>query len=251
MQRQARALQQLAAEWRQWRLQQAGNEAADHLATLLAGEAGKGMQQAEELVDMLRNVQRTAGFEHVFWPSALANRFDYLKARYEQLADRPGVEAVWAAGAIGGLGQHLAEPDDAFLDPLLTMVERRFEAHGAQTAAGALALLHPEKDGLVGWWQQQWESAVPLWRFDRTGQHEWQRAHPMQLTVTCGEAARQLCQMLGLEETVEQRWVTAPIPDLFIMRIRGAIPTGPSGDDSGLIEERYESEDEKVEPWNE
>lgn len=251
MQQQARALQQLIAEWRQWRLQQAGNEAADDLATLLAGEAGKRMQQADELVDMLRNVQRTAGFENVFWPSALANRFDYLKARYEQLADRPAVEAVWAAGAIGGLGQQLLEPDDAFLDPLLTMVERRFEAHGAQTAAGALALLHPEKGGLPAWWQQQWEAAVPLWRFDRTGQHEWQRAHPTQLTVTCGEAARQLCQMLGLEETAEQRWVTAPIPDLFIMRIRGAIPTGPSGSDSGLIEESNESEDEKVEPWNE
>lgn len=194
----------------------AGEEAYRQLQESVAHLAGL----VEEVGDMLAHARRLLDEEDDGEPAP-----SYLEPVYHLLLDAPAIEATRAAAAIGGLGRHITALDDDILPSLLEAGRARLQHVAGLSATDVVATLYPSAPEIAQWWQQLWQEAAPLWRYDEAGLPERQRAQPLELTLVCGANLALLEQRLALPEGPRRRWLETPDRHrLIVIRLRGGIP---------------------------
>jgi hypothetical protein len=208
----ASQLTQLENEWRQWRRQVLLAEQAASIYQQIGDSLNRLDGQAEEVMEMLRYVQ-------TYTNCPTSPPASYINRRLAQLIDKPELEAVWAAQAVGGLDRQLYALDDQLVIELAACGRQRLAAKGGLSAMATLATLHPDEDSLKEWQRGLWEMAAPLWR---PGEREPGAAEQNSLTLVYGADALQLQQALPWFDGTHVVWVTGPDADISILRLETA-----------------------------
>lgn len=142
---------------------------------------------------------------------------------YEQVVSSAAAEAVMAANACGGLGQHVCLPDEKIGDALQQMAIRRMAGVWQLTAVDALLSWKEDADQMQASWQEAWATARPLWRVDETRLNEAARAQNGRVTALCGAAAPALGQLLPELDEVMVCWESADREHLWVVRVRAGL----------------------------
>lgn len=145
------------------------------------------------------------------------------EALYEQLVGSAAAEAVMAANACGGLGQHVCLPDEKIGDALQRLAVQRLASVWQLTAVDALLSWKEDADQMQASWQEAWAAARPLWRVDETRLDEATRAQNGRITALCGAAAPALGQLLPELDEAMVYWESADREHLWVVRVRAGL----------------------------
>lgn len=141
--------------------------------------------------------------------------------------ESPAIEAAGAAAVLGGLGQFLMNPDDDLLRTgLQDIAAERAIAIVPTTAVKAWAWLLREEAERRRWWQDAWEDAAPLWRYDVAQLPEFERVQQFQTTAVCAS------EVSGLQETAvldaagtDLAWIATVQPqEIVVIRASLGLP---------------------------
>ena len=116
---------------------------------------------------------------------------------YARLVPDLSAAATEAAVAIGGLGAHIRQLDDAILEPLRAYGRSQLADLAQISAAQLLQNQLEDNRSDSSPLKRGWEAASPLWRVDTASLAEAQRLNQQQLTVLCGAEALLLSDKLA------------------------------------------------------
>lgn len=196
----------------------------------LEGIAWRVHSQVEEVGDMLQALAQMLTQDTPCLPylqleteavTAGSGRLPVLWPLYPRLVPDPAQEAVTAAAAVGGLGQQVQQLDDeALLAALNRFSTERFKAVNTLNTTHALLATLPKERSLLASWQDGWDAASPLWRYDETRLPENARAGHQHHTFVCGGGAISMADLLGVAaENVT--WIESSDRErLFVVRVR-------------------------------
>lgn len=233
--------------WRYWQLRQAGQQ----LSEILRRQAGRRRQetiqaairqalceterliwhkhnQVEEIGDLLSALARelsqevSAAYlaEDAICATGLTSWLPTPWSLYERLAPDPAAEAISAAAACGGLGQQLNRLDERIGVTLTQFGAKRLTAVKRFTTVDILLAALSVKEPLLTIWQNGWEAASPLWRYDEARLNESARAWQRQRAFVCGGDAPSLADLLG-DAAEAITWIdSADREQLFVLRAR-------------------------------
>lgn len=204
------------------RRQQAMMAATLHACTELEQIVRRLYSQTEEIGDMLHCVKRAIGDWQV-GIQAEAALLPIASVLYSSLVKDSQQEAEMAAAAVGGLGEQLTDLDDKrLLTALRQVAAAQLVKVEAYSAVSIIQRLHPTPEALCQWWQNLWEDASPLWRYDPTSLPEPIRAQETALTCLLGVDAPSLVQTSpGLLPPDVRLVESSDLKRLFVLRLRG------------------------------
>ncbi len=204
--------------WQQWQMQQDGQQLSQILSRQaaqrrrqivetavrqawaeLGGNVSHLQDKVEEVGDMLKCVADAERLEGAFHAERGTSELAALSipdVLYERLIPDEAQEAIFAAAAIGGLGQQINMLDDAVLASLRQVAAERLAGVWGLTAVNALTATNSSSDSLQETWSQQWETARPLWRLEEARLDEINRMQTDHHAFVCGAGVQGLTPLL-------------------------------------------------------
>lgn len=254
--------------WRYWQLRQAGRQLSQIYMRQAARRRQEAIQtatrqavseleriawrvngQVEEVGDMLAALAQALAQDApcLRQPSDAADGISSEEGwlptpwrLYPRLVPDPAQEAVVAAAAAGGLGQQVQQLDDeGLLAALSRYSAERLAAVNTLTTSDVLLATLPEGMSLEAIWQNGWDAASPLWRYDETRLAESARGGHRQHAFVCGGGATALADFLGTAAN-DVTWIEGGDRErLFVVRARtGLTPPALAAAWSGVTEEK-------------
>ncbi|MCA9941381.1 MAG: hypothetical protein KC418_22220 [Anaerolineales bacterium] len=236
MQKTAAAWRLLIQEQRQWHQQTIMNQllvAFYEEVTSLICHLRQNVDEIDDMLAFLSGQAVAPDAENASLLQTLRPFADYLLHRYDTLFTDLDQEANLAGRGVGGLGQHVAQLDDATLWPdLRATAQKRLQAIAHSTAVETILRLYHTPEMLSTWWQQQWETSAPLWPVDETTINDAERVGMKTMTYICGNDVFRLADALGLTTDPAYCWLEMDAPDLLLVsRWRAGIPLAATNPD--------------------
>lgn len=158
--------------------------------------------QVAEIGEMLQHLVRLqseppAGEEAAPDTLFLVSTLPVPESIYARLVPDPAAAAMAAAAAVGGLGAHIRQLDDAILEPLRAYGRSQLAGLAQLTAAELLQIELADNSSDSSPLKRGWEAAAPLWRVDAASLAEAQRLNQQQFIVLCGAEALLLSDKLA------------------------------------------------------